>query len=151
MKTTTLPFLVLSLLTAGCGRSYNVPSEVQPLVDSFLSEAKNRNRSVDNPPHLVVSLDNADSGMICSCETGAFKTPTIHLPANYWHSLSPEKQMIVFFHEAGHCILSRDHNNEQVPWGIYTRPKSLMAPQALQTAEFFDDYKTDYLDELFNP
>jgi len=80
----------------------------------------------------------------------AFKSISIDLA--YWkESNLPEKEELIF-HELGHCVLDREHDEKQIPGGGFlsweSRPKSIMYPYTL----FYDDYtfnRAEYLKELF--
>lgn len=75
----------------------------------------------------------------------------ITVDREYWNTASKESRIGLIFHELGHCILHRQHeeqyvvtqNNDQIP-------KSLMYPYNFYDIEYSDfwDY---YSKELFSP
>lgn len=81
----------------------------------------------------------------------------IKIDREYWTRLDVSKtdKIGLMFHELGHCVLNRDHTDEemQVPYGPYTMtvPKSLMYPTLFYSKMIANELQQHYYDELFNP
>jgi hypothetical protein len=158
--------LALIFLT-GCNREddfkgvYDVPAELQPLVDSFVREATMRGRSI-SITNLIITYSNEPGNAICgSCNSASLSTQiqkviTINAGTPCW--TEPMELENLLFHELGHCVLGRLHTSERLPNG---EPRSLMidnnvglyAPCVYQVdGETCSDntFKRGYyLDELF--
>lgn len=162
-------FLFSLFLLIGCSRDkefvpvYNVPEEFQPFVDAFIQEAADRGISLDITNLIIVFDQNLNT--ICgTCNSISLnekvqKIISINPNAGCW-SVAQGKESLVF-HELGHCVLGRTHNNELLPNGD---PKSIMVDgnQKLYWPCFYDIdgnggvncnniFKRDYyVNELFD-
>lgn len=160
-------WLIALLLLGGCDRNedfkpvYDVPEEIQPLVDSFIHEAAIRGVTV-SITNLIVTYDDNPANAVCgSCNSSVpsndiQKIITIRSEAPCWIEQLELEALV--FHELGHCILGRLHLNDLLPNGD---PKSLMiadnvglyAPclYPIDGEPCDNSFKRDYyLDELFN-
>jgi hypothetical protein len=70
----------------------------------------------------------------------------IEIDPDFWFSSSDVKKEELLFHELGHCILNRDHDNSRL---YYSIPKSVMYPYVFEWA--YKDHRSYYVDELKNP
>jgi hypothetical protein len=141
--------------------TYNVPEEWQPLIDTFIQEARHRGHSyvIEN---LIIRYDEALSDPVCGqCndarkEALVQKIISINPKATCWTNNQELEALI--FHELGHCVLGRAHLNALLPNGD---PKSMMisddntvyAPCQYDIGGQPCDraFKRDYyLDELFD-
>jgi len=75
--------------------------------------------------------------------------PTVILDKKFWRTASPVQREELVFHELGHCILGRDHEEATQNLLGYTQPVSLMNPYILSEPDYLHmrDY---YIAELFN-
>lgn len=167
IKKVFLLYTLLFLLSCSKGDEndfvpiYDVPTEFGPLVASFLQEAAERGDTlvINN---LIIKYDSSQSAQYCalcnstSMQPGIQKIITVN--PNIRCYSNPQEKETLFFHELGHCILGRSHNNALLPNGD---PKSIMvegnlklyAPCAYPIGGNCPDntYKrTYYMDELFN-
>jgi hypothetical protein len=79
---------------------------------------------------------------VCTLGDG---TPTITISKTQWDSLSEENKELLLFHEMGHCLLNRTHDNNE---SVARKWESIM----LQWPQKISDYsqnKDEYLKELF--
>lgn len=159
--------LAALLFFGGCDRNdgftpvYNVPEEIQPIIDAFIHEASIRgvNITINN---LIVTYDDDPANAVCgSCNSSSPATDiqkiiTLKSGAPCWIEQLELEALV--FHELGHCILGRLHLNDQMPNGD---PKSLMVENnvgvyapclyAIEDEPCDNTFKrTYYLDELFN-
>ncbi len=156
----------LLLFIGACDRNddfkpvYNVPEEIQPLIDSFIHEASIRGVTItiDN---LIVTYDNSQAAVCGSCNstapiTDTQKIITIKSGAPCWIEQLELEALV--FHELGHCVLGRPHLNDELPNGD---PKSMMVQDnvavyapclyAINDKPCDNTFKRGYyLDELFN-
>jgi len=128
----SLFLLLSSVLLTGCSKDvepiviYDVPTEYQPFVDTFIYEASIRGRTIkiDN---LIIKDDYTMEGPHCAgCNSTEIRRKSqkiISMNSNIRCWLTVEQQEVLFFHELGHCVLGRDHDNGRLPNGDF---KSLM-------------------------
>jgi len=139
-----------------------VLEEFQPIVQTFIAEAALRGRSIE-VNNLIIQYDaNLEAGVCGRCNSNKLneqiqKIISINPTKSCW-STSQEKEAL-FFHELGHCLLGRLHNNDLLPNGD---PKSIMVENNRSTYngcvyQFGEEddcnilYKREYyLDELFD-
>ena len=158
-------FLIACLiLILGCGKKsefvYDVPFEFEPIVKRFISEAKARGINI-TITNLIIKRDSILSSVLCgmsntiSSVNNVQKVISIAVPYCWQNEVQLEA---LIFHELGHCILGRQHDNSLMPKGD---PKTIMYPDniALYSPCFYNlgnpcdlSYRRPYyIDELFNP
>ena len=151
------------IILTGCSREfepvYSVPEDIQPYIDTFITEAQNRgNDIVIN--NLIIEYDSLLDIITCgNCnettkDNNVQKIIRINPGCDFTYSEQFEN---LIFHELGHCFLGRAHTSEKLPGGA---PKSLMVPSNLNLyspcvyalGELCDlrYRRTYYLDELFD-
>ena len=161
-------YVIVFILATGCNRDddftpiYDVPEELQPLIDSFIYEASLRGISVSISNLIIEYDDNQASNICASCNSASLsaqtqKIITINAHMQCWFDALELENLL--FHELGHCVLGRPHNDEQLPNGD---PKSIMvagnvslyAPCIYQIGDEPCNDNTFkrayYLDELFD-
>jgi hypothetical protein len=140
---------------------YNVPAEFQPLVSTFILEAAQRGDTL-SVTNLIIKYDSSLSNSYCAVCNSFSLAPDVQKiitvnPKILCYNNEQEREAL-FFHELGHCILGRKHDNRLLPNGD---PRSIMvegnialySPCLYAVAGTCQDntYKrTYYLDELFN-
>jgi hypothetical protein len=151
------------ILLLGCGREndfvYDVPGEFERYVDRFIQEAKARGKdiTIDN---LIVKRDSSLPTLYCavsntiSQKNDVQKIISINVPYCWQNDVQLEA---LIFHELGHCVLGRVHDNSLMPKGD---PKTMMYPDNISVYSpcvYFTGscdllYRRPYyIDELFNP
>ncbi|TAE32225.1 MAG: hypothetical protein EAZ91_04975 [Cytophagales bacterium] len=165
----TITFLLLTLLlscqpksqTEPAPKQYSVPAEVEPYVQAFLEQVRQRNISVPSD-NLIITFGQTTGQDVCGqCDRSAGKTPRITLKADgdCWKTAFGQEREALVFHELGHCWLNRDHLKTQFPIGAYV---SLMNPDDVSVyatcrypigGDVCDKRprRGYYLDELFDP
>jgi hypothetical protein len=122
-----------------------VEAQFQSVVDAFTTESQAQGSPVTITDLIVQSTSNFPSGSemgTCIQEEGA--TPVIQISQPLWDSLDADGQQELLFHELGHCVLGRVHEenlNNSVP-------TSLMNSEFLGSA-LYNANKAQYLHELF--
>jgi hypothetical protein len=143
--------IILLLVLSMCSKENNTPAVIAPdfktYVDRFVSEAASRGVNVD-VSKLSVSYSDT---LKYYCGWGDYKNKAIFISSldGCWKTKSDLNKEILLFHEMGHAILGRSHDNNKLPNGDY---KTMMFG-----GNQFDLYSEDsperrkyYLDELFN-
>lgn len=100
----------------GCARGHEHQLQISGFEAQF-SAFEAAGASVGKPistDDLIITLDPSlasSYGATGMCYTRPDTTPNIHIDQGYWqHSTDTQKQ-ILLFHEMGHCLLGRVHNN----------------------------------------
>lgn len=125
---------VVFLLINSCKKESNnnfivrIDPEFEPVVDSFVKAAADRgyNISITN---LIIQYDSALDSRYCAASNAISSTNNvqkiIYVNAKLKCWQNSRQLETLLFHEMGHCLLGRDHTNEQLPNGD---PKSMMYP-----------------------
>lgn len=97
---------------------------------------------------LIISLtSDSDAG---HCSKSDNETPRIDLNENYWKFATDQQKEILLFHELGHCLLNREHDDTL---SSNKAPASIMFTNELYLAgtldEYYRDHRDEYLKELF--
>jgi hypothetical protein len=138
------------LLNSACGplpyteKKSKIDPEFIKLVELFEKE-QNKNVDVDIS---FKSLDEPTVGL-CWSETyhnGEKKGIEIEIDPDYWFSTTETRKEVLLFHELGHCILDRGHEEEKLYYNI---PKSIMFPTVFERSYLL--YRSYYVEELKNP
>ena len=126
--------LFLLIGVAGCQSGsqpeptqYSVPTDVEPYVQAFRNEAKQRNVTVSTA-NLLVTFGTTQGEDVCGqCLLEAGKTPRITLSSDEycWKTASEYERECLVFHELGHCLLNRAHKTDRFSNGAFV---SLMNP-----------------------
>ncbi len=157
MKKYTLLLLVLASLSA-CKNDrepvYSVPVELENYIDAFEADAA-ANGTTLNIDDLILEygselvLDGTEAAGLCHYETDE-TGPRIELDtATLNWTLHDFSREALVYHELGHCILDRSHDNALLPNRNY---KSLMKSSGEISYSGFNQFKRDYyIAELFNP
>jgi hypothetical protein len=107
------------------------------------------NCKVDIPVTMAHLSRNEESATIGVCY--AFRAPKffrkIELDQEYWDGADDLDRESLIFHELGHCVLDRDHDEEFAPSHIFIlRPRSLMYPVSFYQYRL---HRMEYIKELF--
>src|SRR6185503_9958619 len=119
------------IIIIGCNKEsqfiYEVPDEFEPIVKRFISEAKARGINI-TITNLIIKRDSTLSSVLCgmsntiSSVNNVQKIISIAVPYCWQNEVQLEA---LIFHELGHCILGRQHDNSLMPKGD---PKTIMYP-----------------------
>ena len=156
--------VVVIILLFGCQKDkdfrYDVPQEFEPHVQRFITEAAARGHQI-TINNLIIKYDLSSSTNYCATSnvitSGNDVQKIISIKSlNCWQN---DVQLeTIIFHELGHCVLGREHDNTLMPKGD---PKSIMIPDnptiyspcvyPIGSPCDLLYRRTYYLDELFNP
>lgn len=138
MKSALL-LLVITTLAACGGKQYDVPAEFQPYVDSFKAagKAEGLNITVDN---LKIEFEAPNGNEGAECVTG-INPPTIKVDSNLWANATDETvRESMMFHELGHCVLMRVHDNTTIDAGDLANADGSVGSYDGQAASIMNPY-----------
>ncbi len=125
MKTnkTYILMTLACLMMCSCSKEAEpriVEAELQVYFDTFVSEASAHGVEID-----LTSLDiggyvqNIETtGTIGQCISYSNGSNEVILDARNWDRIDDQEKEYVVFHELGHCILKRSHNDSQDNDGV---------------------------------
>ncbi len=145
----TLLSLFFSLST-GCAQELRL-GEFEPFVIAFEAEATRQGTPIV-VTDLVIErghLGPTEGGatVAAHCERAALATPRIVVNEDLWDTFDAPYQESILFHELGHCLLGRDHDDTLIDEGV---ARSLMKSDA-PVGHVYVAHKAHYLHELFHP
>jgi hypothetical protein len=111
---------------------YQVPADVEPYVQAFLTEARARGKNIQIT-NLIVEIADKDTVGLCGlCRQvvgDQSHQKRIFIFRDCWTGVTSEDREALVFHELGHCVLGRiNHKNTQLPNGDFA---SLMNTSAI--------------------
>jgi len=123
-------------LLFGCDKEpapfvFTVDEELSLFVDAFYVEASARGQRIDTT-NLIVQFGSEGEDLVCSrCNSRDLtdnlqKIVTVYEINRCWYNAYQLEALI--FHEMGHCLLGRLHDNDTLPNGD---PRSLMASNSV--------------------
>jgi len=120
-----------------------IDPELTAYVDQFVKEAELRGKEI-LLDHLEVKFASLQNG---SCGLGSIDPLVVSIDKDCWNVLPDIAKEILMFHELGHSILQRSHDNNTLPNGVY---KTIMYPDPTTLYnEYTPEKRVYYLDELF--
>jgi len=135
---------VLLMISCEDDDKYSIAPDFTTYVDRFVSEANLRGITI-NTDKLDVHFGDLESDI---CGQGSPDPPKVRFNKTCWDNLPDVPKEILMFHELGHAILRRQHDQGVLPNGDY---KSIMYPDpAVLYNEHTPEKRIYYLDELFN-
>lgn len=155
MKLFTL-IILLVLFCGGCNKNlgHDPQYSVNPVFQGYVEDFQNESDKMGKPVYiddLVIKFSTrleSDTLGQCSYENPAY-SPTVLINQNLWQNHTEITKKVVLFHELGHCILHRGHDETfvTVPDGMYG-PKSIMHPY-MQNDIYYSDNWSYYAHEMF--
>lgn len=143
-------FLLVALSLTSCNEDAvpDIDPVFQPFVDSFFQEWQDRGGTLSQEDFdFTVKFGLPDGSLAGLCRTF---TKEIEINEFHWANGSEETREHVMFHELGHCLLDRRHDNQLMDNG---ECKSIMKGTEENTcrrnfeSELWREY---YIDELFD-
>ena len=148
--------LVLALSVAGlvaCDRKAKprdtlfIAPTLQPLVAKFEEKAAEQGRTIDIKNLYAQLTEALAEGVNGECNAGD-GTPIVKIAKAFWENASLGAQELVLFHELGHCVLDRVHDEDVIFLNSAYIPKTIMTSVEVDTAVFLANYDY-YIQELF--
>jgi hypothetical protein len=139
--------LLTSGLLSGCGRAVYQVGEFQRYVTQFENESIARGHPI-RVHDLIIEFGELPSNKNGNCRTSSVLTPKITINRGIWPMLDEPRREALLFHEIGHCVLGRPHDDAEVVHGGRARPESVMATYLLDS-NVYQANRDAYLNELF--
>ncbi len=143
--------LIAGLIMISCNEDQNneIESELLIYFNSFESEAETRNVSID--------IDNLDidgyiehiesRGILGQCKSYSDGSHEVVFDEDYWNRISDIEKEYLVFHELGHCILDRAHDDTKDANG---NCNSIMQSGANSCKSLYNtENRAELIDELF--
>lgn len=140
-------FLIL-LFISGCtrhlaaNRAVIVPDLARPIIADFQSDSISYGRPIVIDNLEIVFVSNFTPLHLGQCTMNV--TPKIEINIDY--AEYPDLLKRILYHELGHCILNRSHDNRV----FHDHPVSLMNAIIVDGVNW-SQHKKYYINELFNP
>ena len=129
----------------GLKKQFNgVADELKPYVAEF-------NKACDVPPIIRIPagfgrLPEGTAGVCNEWRVGNMDYEEITIDRESWDRMGPAQRRHLVFHELGHCLLNRDHDNTMLD---KNKPKSIMIESVpSNAAELWYLWKDYYINEL---
>jgi hypothetical protein len=107
--------VALSLLLVGCGRGPNsIDPAFQSFYNQFVSDSNQNGIPMADQQGLtmkfaVPSGSTALAEIVGECQGVGYGNSTIIIDPDFWEQSSYQEQLLIAFHEMGHCLLDEDH------------------------------------------
>lgn len=150
-------FLLLTLVACskeqeqlGITKAYpGVEPELWSYFEAFERASADRGRPIDLlAAGITGSIEKIHAhGTVGLCNHRLDEPNHVIIDVNFWETASANSKEMIVFHELGHCILERGHNDEKRSDGTCA---SIMRSGRGGCIDFYTkDNKHEYLDELF--
>jgi hypothetical protein len=147
MKTLLLSISLLVLV--GCGKN-NIDPQLQPYVDSFVQLGNVSSPLTPNGLSVQFgTIPDTSAEFDGYCQWGPTGNNTITINQSTWVNYDETQRTLIMYHELGHCVLGRWHNNSLDP--VTGAPMSIMYYSATQASVQYQINSAPYIQELFNP
>ena|SRR5438105_1597512 len=139
--------ILLSVCLLGIG-AIKLPSNrfgvFSPYVNRFIQAGQSVGVDVDMTAISITFLEELphDAAGICHMAT---KTVVILEP--YWNSINDSEKETLIFHELGHCVLGRQHENNAL--GGYPHSIMYFANTIGEDQIYYKAHRQEYINELF--
>lgn len=152
-------FLVSLLFITGCGLYHKpivkIDPRVQPIVDQWHKDSKEILGYDVSINDLIIDLANLDGTKAGLCQLETYHSPHIYIDYYYWNVADDIQKLLMVYHEMGHCVLFRDHNNTMIfinDPGIvpYYAPVSIMYYAAALRDDYWLGHRIALLTEYFS-
>lgn len=146
------PIIIIGLIIGSCSKENEakiIEAELQAYIDLFTSEAEEREVEIDlSEINLGAYIKNIEeNGTIGQCISYSDGSKDIVIDERNWDRLDELEKEYVVFHELGHCVLNRSHNNMEDSNGLC---QSIMQSGEGQCQSHYDmTNRNQLLEELF--
>ena len=141
--------LFLLLLLLGCEENpLQSDPEFDPFLNSFDEAATERGVSIDLSSVTLYLSEELQTAIHGQCIQYASGKSEIRIRRQYWNSASFWEKELLVYHELGHCILQRSHDDSTDDMG---HCESIMRTSASTCRlEYSAGNREIWLDELFS-
>lgn len=134
-------------ILSGCGRTQYSVGQFQTYVTRFENESRAHGHPVEIRD-LVIEFGDLPLTKNGTCRTSAIQTPLITINRQLWQNMDESRREALIFHEIGHCILGRPHDDTEINEGGHSRPESVMSTYLLDS-HTYQSNRSAYIQELF--
>jgi hypothetical protein len=133
--------------------SSTIGTQFKSYVDKFISNGKSFNRQL-SANHLTIKFNSSLSGTrtLAQCilnPSSPSSYQRIEVNPTFWENVNIDSREYVLFHELGHCLLLRDHDDATIETSDgYSINKSIMSTYFSTSDDYVNNYSS-YLHELF--
>jgi hypothetical protein len=143
--------LILHLFFISCSKenSQVIESELQIHFINFEAEAAAHGLDIDlSSIDLNGYIQNIETrGTLGQCKSYSDGSKQVIVDEQYWNRISDSEREYLVFHELGHCVLEREHNDGKDENGNCI---SIMQSGNNECKSVYNaEYKTELLNELF--
>ena len=141
---------VFMLLACQNENNREIEKELDMYFSSFEAEALLRGLQFDTEDLVKDAYVESivKDGVVGQCNSYSDGSKTLVIDENYWERSSDDEKEYIIFHELGHCILERSHNDEKDSKGVCT---SIMQSGLNNCrSQYTEENRDELLDELFD-
>ena len=143
--------ILASVILSQCSDVYVFEEEVEEMIDyfrSFAIEGEQRGLVIDwDVERIAAQFVHIEEDAIGRCLTYEDGSKVINIDKEFWDNGSNLEKEFLIFHELGHCLLERSHNNVMNQRGVC---QSIMnSGENICTINYNLNTRNIYLDELF--
>ncbi len=118
IKKINITLIAICLILGSCSKENEtkiIEAELQIYIDLFVSEASDRAIEIDmSEINLGAYIENIEqNGTLGQCISYSDGSKEIVIDERSWERLDDLEKEYVVFHELGHCVLDRSHDNTQ--------------------------------------
>lgn len=143
--------ILLFILVVACTKD---PRDVEGIDPEFASQVQLFEKLHGSAISVPIGFKDLEPPRIGNCVVWSNGYKQIEIDRTYWSEADEQARIGLLFHELGHCILNRKHEERTQFYsgsGLYGDvPISLMYPINFYS-EFYTELQDYYLTELFNP
>lgn len=136
---------IVSLTNYACGPGIDTQNHVE-------EEAKEHLRKFNIVYGMNVDINikysDLPKGVVAYCLTYTFQPNHIEIDKTAFKSYDYYGREEVVFHELGHCVLNRNHDDSEITIRGEKIPTSIMYPHVFGSASFYKENLTYYYKEL---
>ncbi len=151
MERFTMYCLILFFLSLACEKEamVQIDNELQIYIDQFEAAALERGLDVNlSDVGIHAFIEDIEGAIVGQCQHKEDDPNVILLDRNYWDNATEDERLFIVFHELGHCVLKREHNDQKDSNGYCT---SIMhSSSQVCNIDFSLTERDRYFDELFN-
>lgn len=128
---------------------FEVEAQLLPYFQSFQVEAAARGKTIDySVKDLEGRIEPLEGNAIGQCRSNSLLPDEVIIDEDYWSNASELQREFVVFHELGHCMLDRSHDNTA---NVNGRCISMMNSGEGGCRSVYNAVtRSAYLDELFD-
>jgi hypothetical protein len=142
-----MKYILILVILSACGQlpQRSTDKDFIPYVERFVV-------ATGIIPDISISF-NALSGYVGVCKIYNNGQRRIEIDREYWDNSGDLVKEELLFHELGHCILNRKHDETMTTHSDYRHrfPNSIMYPYIIGYTPFYEQFKLHYWEELTNP